>query len=156
MEDIEVVLSTEVEKRYAPSSVPAAPVPVEVDAELEADLKRIPDKLAFKIGEVAELLGVKPYVLRYWETEFDVLKPKKSKHNQRMYERKDVENLMLIRKLLYRDRFSIEGARAALKKLKKDNVRIKQIKTIAEHIEEAKDKILDVLDEIAALRQLVK
>jgi DNA-binding transcriptional MerR regulator len=154
MEDL--VLNSEVEKRYAPGTVPSGPVQVEVDPELEAELSRIPDKLAFKIGEVADLLGVKPYVLRYWETEFDVLKPKKSKHNQRMYERKDVENLMLIRKLLYRDRFSIEGARSALKKLKKDNVRVKQIKTIAEHIEEAKDKVLDILDEIALLRQLCK
>jgi DNA-binding transcriptional MerR regulator len=155
----EVVLNSEVEKRYAPSTaIPAAgsDVQVEVDPELAAELARIPDKLAFKIGEVAELLGVKPYVLRYWETEFEVLKPKKSKHNQRMYERKDVENLMLIKKLLYRDRFSIEGARSALKKLKKDNVRIKQIKTIAEHIEEAKDRILDVLDDVAALRLLVR
>ena len=154
MEDL--VLNSEVEKRYAPSAAQAGPVQVEVDSELEAELSRIPDKLAFKIGEVADLLGVKPYVLRYWETEFEVLKPKKSKHNQRMYERKDVENLMLIRKLLYRDRFSIEGARSALKRLKKDNVRVKQIKTISEHIEEAKDKVLDMLDEITLLRALCK
>lgn len=153
----EVVLnSTEVEKRYAPPSVPAAPVAVEVDPELEAELAKIPDKLAFKIGEVAELLGVKAYVLRYWETEFDVLKPKKSKHGQRMYERRDVENLMLIRKLLYRDRFSIEGARSALKKLKKDNVRVKQIKTITEHLDEARDRVYDLLDEIARTRELIK
>lgn len=152
----EVVLhSSEVEKRYAPAAIPPAPVLVEVDPELANELSRIPEKLAFKIGEVADLLGVKPYVLRYWETEFEVLKPKKSKHNQRMYERKDVENLMLIKKLLYRDRFSIEGARSALKKLKKDNVRVKQIKTMAEHIEEAKDKVFDLLDEIASVRQLL-
>ena len=151
----EVVLNSEIEKRYAPAINVPAPVPVEVDPELSAELSKIPDKLAFKIGEVADLLGVKPYVLRYWETEFEVLKPKKSKHNQRMYERKDVENLMLIKKLLYRDRFSIEGARSALKKLKKDNVRVKQIKSIADHIEEAKDKVFDLLDEITALRQLL-
>lgn len=151
----EVVLSSEVEKRYAPAINVPSPVPVEVDTELSGELSKIPDKLAFKIGEVADLLGVKPYVLRYWETEFEVLKPKKSKHNQRMYERKDVENLMLIKKLLYRDRFSIEGARSALKKLKKDNVRVKQIKTIAEHIEEAKDKVFDLMDEITAIRQLL-
>ncbi|MBX3022450.1 MAG: MerR family transcriptional regulator [Bdellovibrionales bacterium] len=166
MSDDVVVLNSEVEKRYAPSAQ-AAPVgassatggggvPVEVDPELEAELSRIPDKLAFKIGEVADIVGVKAYVLRYWETEFEVLKPKKSKHNQRMYERKDVENLLLIKKLLYRDRFSIEGARSALKKLKKDNVRVKQIKTIAEHMEEARDRLFDMLDEIAAFRQLVK
>ena len=154
----EVVLNTEIEKRYAPSSLAAgaSEVAVEVDKELEAELSRIPDKLAFKIGEVADLLKVKAYVLRYWETEFEILKPKKSKHNQRMYEHRDVENLLLIRKLLYRDRFSIEGARAALKKLKKDNVRVKQIKTINDHIEEAKDRVVDMIDEISQMRALVK
>ena len=152
----EVVLISEAEKRYAPSSLPAAGVPVEVDADLQGELASIPNKLAFKIGEVADLLSVKAYVLRYWETEFDILKPKKSKHNQRMYERRDVENLLLIKKLLYRDRFSIEGARAALKKLRKDNVRIKQIKTLSEHIDEAKDCLIDLLDDIDSFRLLVK
>jgi DNA-binding transcriptional MerR regulator len=152
----EVVLSTEVEKRYAPTSLAPGDVAIEVDPELQGELDRIPDKLAFKIGEVAELLEVKAYVLRYWETEFDILKPKKSKHNQRMYERRDVENLLLIRKLLYRDRFSIEGARAALKKLRKDNVRVKQIRTIAEHLDEAKDSVLDLIDDIRSLRDMLK
>lgn len=152
----EVELNTEIEKRYAPSSLGAAGVQVEVDAELQAEMSRIPDKLAFKIGEVADLLNVKAYVLRYWETEFEVLKPKKSKHNQRMYERRDVENLLLIKKLLYRDRFSIEGARSALKKLRKDNVRVKQIKSMAEHMEEARDRVLDLIDDIKAFRQMLK
>ncbi len=152
----EVELKSEAEQRYAPSTTTPGGVQVEVDPELESELSRIPDKLAFKIGEVADILGVKAYVLRYWETEFEILKPKKSKHNQRMYERKDVENLLLIKKLLYRDRFSIEGARTALKKLRKDNVRVKQIKTMAEHIDEAKDRVLDLIDEIALFRQLIK
>lgn len=152
----EVELNSEAEKRYAPSALKPGGVAIEVDAELEAELGRIPDKLAFKIGEVAEIVGVKAYVLRYWETEFEVLKPKKSKHNQRMYERRDVENLLLIKKLLYRDRFSIEGARTALKKLRKDNVRVKQIKTMAEHIDEAKDRVLDLIDEINSFRQMLK
>lgn len=152
----EVELNSEIEKRYAPSSAASGGVQIEVDAELETELSRIPDKLAFKIGEVADILGVKAYVLRYWETEFEILKPKKSKHNQRMYERRDVENLLLIKKLLYRDRFSIEGARTALKKLRKDNVRVKQIKTMAEHIDEAKDRVLDLIDEISNFRQILK
>jgi DNA-binding transcriptional MerR regulator len=88
------------------------------DEVLKKDLSQIPDKMAFKIGEVAELLGIKTYVLRYWETEFEALKPKKSNHNQRMYTRRDVEMAFFIKKLLYKDRFSIEGARKALKKLK--------------------------------------
>ena len=88
------------------------------DAQLVEDLNSIPAKMAFKIGEAAELLGVKQYVLRYWETEFEALSPKKSKNNQRVYTRRDVETAMLIKKLLYADRFSIEGARAALRQLK--------------------------------------
>ena len=64
----EITLNTEVEKRYAPPSLAAGDVAVEVDPELEAELAKIPDKLAFKIGEVADLLGVKAYVLRYLET----------------------------------------------------------------------------------------
>ena len=74
----------------------------------------IPDKLYFKIGEVSGLLGVEPYVLRYWETEFPVLSPKKSGTGHRLYRRKDVELLLRIKHLLYEKRFTIEGARQSL------------------------------------------
>jgi len=74
----------------------------------------IPDKLYFKIGEVSELLGVEPYVLRYWETEFPVLSPKKSGTGHRLYRRKDVELLLRIKHLLYEKRFTIQGARQTL------------------------------------------
>src|SRR5215831_2730821 len=74
----------------------------------------IPDKLYFKIGEVSELLGVEPYVLRYWETEFPILSPKKSGTGHRLYRRKDVELLLRIKHLLYEKRFTIEGARQTL------------------------------------------
>jgi len=88
------------------------------DQALLTEIDTIPQQMAFKIGDVADLLGIKQYVLRYWESEFDILRPKKAANNQRMYSRKDVENAFLIRKLLHRDRFSIPGARAALKDLK--------------------------------------
>lgn len=88
------------------------------DEKLIQEIQSIPTKMGFKIGEVADLLGIKQYVLRYWETEFDVLKPRKAVNNQRYYTKKDVENAFLIRKLLHRDRFSIEGARSAMKELK--------------------------------------
>ena len=74
----------------------------------------IPDKLYFKIGEVSELLGVEPYVLRYWETEFPVLQPKKSGTGHRLYRRKDVELLLRIKHLLKEKRYTIEGARQSL------------------------------------------
>jgi DNA-binding transcriptional MerR regulator len=81
---------------------------------LQSGAPEIPDKLYFKIGEVSELLGVEPYVLRYWETEFPVLSPKKSGTGHRLYRRKDVELLLRIKHLLYEKRFTIEGARQSL------------------------------------------
>lgn len=78
---------------------------------------QIPNKLYFRIGEVADLLTVKPYVLRYWETEFPDIKPAKSKSGQRLYKRKDVETLVHIKELLYQQRFTINGARKRLKEL---------------------------------------
>ena len=75
-----------------------------------------PDKLYFRIGEVAKIVGVKPYVLRYWETEFKVIRPGKSRSRQRLYRRKDVETLLGIRALLHDQRFTIEGARQQLRR----------------------------------------
>ena len=72
------------------------------------------DKLYFKIGEVARIVGVKPYVLRYWETEFSVVKPGKTESRHRLYKRRDVETLLEIKKLLHGKRFTIEGARKFL------------------------------------------
>jgi DNA-binding transcriptional MerR regulator len=75
----------------------------------------IPDKLYFRIGEVARLCRLPAYVLRFWETEFPQLKPGKSNTGQRMYRRRDVETVVQIRKLLYEDGFTIAGARQLLR-----------------------------------------
>jgi len=75
----------------------------------------IPEKLYFRIGEVAELCGLPAYVLRFWETEFSQLKPVKSSTGQRMYRHKDVEAVLLIKKLLYEEGFTIAGARQHLR-----------------------------------------
>lgn len=77
----------------------------------------IPDKLYFKIGEVSEITGMKPYVLRYWESEFKMVNPSKSRSRQRLYRKTDVELILKIKKLLYEDRFTINGARKKLKEL---------------------------------------
>jgi DNA-binding transcriptional MerR regulator len=74
----------------------------------------IPNKLYFRIGEVAKLAGIKPYVLRFWETEFPGLGPKKSGTGHRLYRRKDVELVLEIKRLLYEKRYTIEGARKFL------------------------------------------
>jgi DNA-binding transcriptional MerR regulator len=76
--------------------------------------QEIPDKLYFRIGEVSRLAGLKPYVLRFWETEFPGLGPKKSGTGHRLYRRKEVELVLEIKRLLYEKRFTIEGARKFL------------------------------------------
>jgi DNA-binding transcriptional MerR regulator len=73
-----------------------------------------PKKLYYKIGEVCEIVDVKAYVLRYWESEFPMLLPPKNKSGQRTYRPKDIEILLQIRKLLYEDGFTIAGARKHL------------------------------------------
>jgi DNA-binding transcriptional MerR regulator len=82
----------------------------------------IPDKLYFRIGEVSELARTKPYVLRYWETEFPTLKPTKSSTGHRLYRRHDVEMVFEIRRLLYEEGFTIEGARKCLAGNSRDTV----------------------------------
>jgi DNA-binding transcriptional MerR regulator len=76
----------------------------------------LPSKLFFRIGEVAGLVGVEPHVLRYWEREFRSIRPTKSAKGQRVYSRKDVENLLRVRDLLYRDGFTIAGAKKKLQR----------------------------------------
>jgi DNA-binding transcriptional MerR regulator len=84
------------------------------------DASGIPDRPFFKIGEAARLCAVQPYVLRYWETEFRSIRPQKTRSQQRLYRRKDLELLLKIRHLLYEERFTIEGARARLRELGND------------------------------------
>ncbi len=80
-----------------------------------------PQKMYFKIGEVSELSGVKPHVLRYWENEFKVAKPMRSRAQQRVYKRSDVEKILLIKKLLYEDKYSIAGAKKRLREIIRQN-----------------------------------
>ncbi len=76
----------------------------------------IPDKLFFKIGEVARLTSLRPSILRYWETEFSVLQPQKSRTGQRLYTRKELALVFDIKRLLYSEKLTIEGARRVLAK----------------------------------------
>ena len=82
---------------------------------------RLPEKIYFKIGEVSQIVGVEPYVLRYWEAEFDLLKPAKAPSKHRLYKKRDVELLLDIKRLLYSEGFTIEGARRKLKESKKED-----------------------------------
>jgi len=78
---------------------------------------QLPDKLFFKIGEVADLVGVKPHVLRYWESEFPALRPLKTRGAHRIYRRGDVELAMLIRRLVHDEGYTVPGARKQLRVL---------------------------------------
>ena len=118
-----------------------------------ANAPEIPDKLFFRIGEVSTLLGLEAYVLRYWETEFPSLAPKKSGTGHRLYRRKDVELLLKIKHLLYEKRFTIDGARQHLHNEAKQA-----------HLKEAKqeqqplfvDPLPEIRKELAAILKLLK
>ncbi|MHB1012334.1 MAG: MerR family transcriptional regulator [Desulfobacteria bacterium] len=112
----------------------------------------IPDKFHFKIGEVSRILGVKPYVLRFWETEFKIT-PAKNPSQHRVYKRQEVETLLEIKRLLYDERFTIEGARVKLKEQLKD--RQKQLKLdLAENPYRA--TLRQVKKDLARLKAILK
>jgi DNA-binding transcriptional MerR regulator len=82
----------------------------------------LPDKLFFKIGEVAQLVGVRPHVLRYWESEFAALRPMKTRGAHRVYRRRDVELAVLLRKLLHEEGLTVSGAKKRLRESGRDRV----------------------------------
>jgi DNA-binding transcriptional MerR regulator len=149
IEKTEIVLDSQM-------SLPAALC----DEALILEINSIPNKMGFKIGEVAEMLGIKQYILRYWESEFDVLKPKKAANNQRYYTKKDVENAYLIRKLLHRDRFSIEGAKGAMKELKsfvktevkKEKAISSVILSMTQTLQSVDEQAIDLLNQIRKMK----
>lgn len=112
----------------------------------------LPEKIYFKIGEVSEIVGVEPYVLRYWETEFDLLKPSKAPSKHRLYKKRDVELLLDIKRLLYTEGFTIEGARKKLREVKKEEK--DQLKLpLAD--QKYKSALIKVKRDLEALRKLV-
>ena len=125
------------------------------DVALQA-APEIPDKLYFKIGEVSDLLGVEPYVLRYWETEFPVLSPKKSGTGHRLYRRKDVELLLRIKHLLRDKRFTIEGARQTLQaEAKAPKPRVAKAQEAQQELF-TNDPLPEIRRELAEILQLLK
>lgn len=98
----------------------------------------LPDKLYFKIGEVSKLTGIKPYVLRYWESEFPFLKPKKNQGGRRLYLKEDIETILKIKRMLYKERLTIAGVRRLL-------LRRKTIAAGVEIIEGIKNDLKEIL-----------
>lgn len=110
---------------------------------------QIPDKMYFRIGEVSKITRVQPYVLRYWESEFKIIKPQKSVANQRVYKRSDVELILEIKRLLHKERYTLDGAKKKIREIvkemkdrqmafalaeKKDDGYLKALKSIREEL----------------------
>jgi DNA-binding transcriptional MerR regulator len=93
----------------------------------------VPDRLYFRIGEVSTITGVPPYVLRYWESEFPALQPRKSGGGQRLYRKRDVVLLLEIKKLLYQERYTVAGARKRLAE-REDRARRLEVRAALERI----------------------
>ena len=102
----------------------------------------IPDKLYFKIGEVTDITGLESYVLRFWESEFPIISPKRTESGQRLYRKSDVESVLLIKNLLYVKKFTIEGA----KKFLKDAGKQKKAPPPPADIEDIRTELLQIRD----------
>jgi DNA-binding transcriptional MerR regulator len=109
----------------------------------------IPDKTYFRIGEISKILGVEPYVVRYWETEFSTIKPIRTKSEQRLYRRKDLEELALIKRLLYQDKFTIAGAKKRIQELRKESP------AVSDSGEEYREILQSIRQELKAIRDLL-
>jgi DNA-binding transcriptional MerR regulator len=123
--------------------------------ELYPDFTAIPDKLYFRIGEVGDLVCVEPHVLRYWETEFPSVGPKKSDTGHRMYRRKEVEQLLKIKYLLYEKKYTIEGARQYLLGESKSRKRRGPAKTSQRELFSG-DALPEIRKELAAILKLFR
>lgn len=107
----------------------------------------IPDKSYFRIGEVGRILGVEPYVIRFWESEFKSVRPIRSRSDQRLYRRRDVEELLMIKSLLYEDMFTIAGAKKRLARMKRSE----------SALENSSDGILsDIKRELMEIKKIIR
>lgn len=113
--------------------------------------KELPEKLYFRIGEAANIVGVEPHVLRYWEAQFDALRPRKTRGAHRKYSRRDVEIAVLIRRLLHEEGYTVPGARRRLRELGHKRSDSPEPKTQRELLLRA--ELLAVREQLVALRE---
>jgi DNA-binding transcriptional MerR regulator len=114
------------------------------DSEKDKESLQIPEgKRYFRIGEVSRMVGVEPYVLRYWESEFPQIRPVRADTNQRTYQRKELEMIIEIKRLLYEEKLTIQGARQRLKQ--KGQIRSSPDKAFIEELRTDLEDILKVL-----------
>jgi len=113
----------------------------------------LPDgKLYYRIGEVSEITGVKPYVLRYWESEFRWMAPQKSRSRQRLYRKKDIETIRLIRRMLHEEKYTIAGARKRLRELGVDRA---LENSPSDESEVPRTRYREIRDELEAIRAIL-
>jgi len=154
--ELPVLCGTSVEE--PPVLPPLEETEIEAEAAGEATgpkplspLELEPGKKYFRIGEVSHVVGVEPYVLRYWESEFTGVKPVKSKSGQRVYSRRDVETLYFIRQLLHVEKFSIKGAKKRLQE------RRKEIASRPSPVEDKRrENLKGMVNDLKALIQVIK
>ncbi len=116
------------------------------------DSSSIPDKMFFKIGEVSQLTGIKPHVLRYWESEFKLIRPQKSNIGQRVYRRRDVEIILRLKQLLHDERYTIEGAKkkiARQAKQKEKQPLLTPPEKLAEILKRQEQELRSIIDMLA-------
>ncbi|MFO0592216.1 MAG: MerR family transcriptional regulator [Polyangiaceae bacterium] len=115
----------------------------------------IPAKLYFRIGEASSVIGVEPHVLRYWETEFRSIRPKKSARGQRVYSRRDVETLARVKELLYEQGFTIAGAKRRLRERgveppEPGDPSVEEARRMREALLELRGELSGLLDELTS------
>lgn len=123
------------------------------EKKIKKERKNIPEKLFYKIGEVSRITEVEPYVLRYWESEFPFLKPRKSRSGQRLYVKKDIETIFEIKRLLYEERYTIEGVKKKfmephLKVVEIDENSVSQSHSAQEKLEHIKSRLKEIIQSL--------
>jgi len=124
---------------------------IKARGEKSPEKHNIPEKLFYKIGEVGRITGIEPYVLRYWESEFPFLRPRKSSSGQRLYIKKDIESILEIKRLLYKERYTIEGVK---KRFSEPHLRLVKPEDedskvrLEETISRIKSRLRDILNQL--------
>lgn len=115
----------------------------------------IPDKLYFKIGEVKQITGVETHVLRYWESEFKIIRPQRASSKQRLYRRVDVENILTIKKLLYEDGYTVPGARKLLTEKKAEPEQQASVKAIVPRFK-TRSMLAEIKNDLRQLKEMLE
>jgi DNA-binding transcriptional MerR regulator len=110
----------------------------------------VPDKTYFRIGEVSRILGVEPYVVRYWETEFKTVRPIRTGSEQRLYRKKDLLGLLTIKKLLYEDQYTIAGAKKKLVEVRTNQA------DIDNQSKDCRKMLIQVRDGLREIREILR